>query len=82
MPYVCGGEMDESQIMGMGPEMKCAFMVVRDTDTVCEMAHYPPPTGYIPPKISLPMRLNSSVPICSTISAPSNTRLTGDTSKR
>ena len=82
MPYICGGEMDEGQIMSMSMEMKCPHMVVRDTDTVCQMDHYPQPTDYIPEKINLPMRLNSTVPVCSTISAPTNTRLTGDTSEQ
>ena len=81
MPYICGGEMDESQIMSMSNEMKCPHMVVRDTDTVCQMDYYEMPSDFVPENINLPMRLNSTVPVCSTISAPTNTRLTGDTSE-
>ena len=40
MPYVCPGEIDTSGSgvgMGMAAQMKCPYMIVRNTDTVCEM---------------------------------------------
>ena len=40
MPYVCPGEMDETASgvgMAMAAQMKCPYMIVRNTDTVCEM---------------------------------------------
>ena len=82
MPYICGGEFATNLIgQSMNTEMKCPFMIVRDTDTVCEMPYYAPPDDYVPQKINLPMKLDSTVPVCSSISAPTNTRLTGGTSK-
>ena len=38
IPMVCGGDVSTGPLgMGMGPEMKCGFAKVRDTDTICEM---------------------------------------------
>ena len=40
MPYVCPGEIDSSASgvnMGMAAQMKCPYMIVRNTDTICEM---------------------------------------------
>ena len=45
------------------------------------LSDYPIPVGFSPPTIALPMRLDSTVPVCPTITAPSNTRLTSDSSK-
>ena len=40
MPYVCPGEIDETANgvnTAMAAQMKCPYMIVRNTDTVCEM---------------------------------------------
>ena len=40
MPYVCPGEIDTTASginHGMAAQMKCPYMIVRNTDTVCEM---------------------------------------------